>query len=257
MSVSSGERYSFSVSHEMSRTSSCETDMISLNESHFDRDQRLAPDSMKRTWFFRALGILAVLVALALIAGCNSTTSTAAGNGTLAVQITDAPFPTDSVRSVDVFVVRVDARVAESDSATATKGVTDDSASVGGWTTIATPNASVNLLAYQSGATLPLGSRTLAAGSYSGFRLVIDPSKSSLTLKNGAVLTSTSSPNVTFPSASRSGIKIVLSQPVTVTAGQTTTVLIDFMVGSSFVMRGNSISQNGLLFTPVLRGTIK
>ena len=69
MSVSSGERYSFNVSHEMSRTSSGETDMISLNESHFDRDRRLAPDPIKRTWFYRALGLLAVLVALALIAG--------------------------------------------------------------------------------------------------------------------------------------------------------------------------------------------
>lgn len=32
----------------------------------------------------------------------------------------------------------------------------------------------------------------------------------------------------------------------------TTDLLIDFDVGRSFVMRGNSISRNGLLFKPVI-----
>ena len=35
----------------------------------------------------------------------------------------------------------------------------------------------------------------------------------------------------------------------------TTSMLIDFDVGKSFVMRGNSISQNGLLFKPVIHAT--
>lgn len=199
----------------------------------------------------------ALLATGALLAGCSSDTTTEAGRGTLAVQLTDAAFPTDSVRSVDVFVVRIDARLADADSATAARGAPDDSASADGWTTITAPNQSVNLLAYQNGIALPLGSSAIAAGNYQGFRLIIDPTRSSLTLKNGVVMTRTSTPSVTFPSASRSGIKIVLATPVTVTASQTTTLLVDFMVGSSFVMRGNSISQNGLLFTPVLRGTVK
>src|SRR5205085_1940402 len=89
-----------------------------------------------------------------------------------------------------------------------------------------------------------------------GFRLIIDPTKSSVTLKNGQVLSSTSSPSVTFPSASRSGIKIVLSKPVTIVAGTTTSLLIDFNVNNSFVMRGNSIQKNGLLFKPVIQATV-
>jgi Domain of unknown function (DUF4382) len=115
----------------------------------------------------------------------------------------------------------------------------------------------VNLLAYQNGVVLPLGQTSVPAGSYLGFRLVIDPSRSSLTLKNGMMMSGTSTPSVMFPSAARSGIKIVLAQPMNVTASQTTNVLVDFVVGSSFVMRGNSISQNGLLFTPVIRGSLK
>jgi len=34
-------------------------------------------------------------------------------------------------------------------------------------------------------------------------------------------------------------------------------VLIDFMMGNSFVMRGHSIVQNGLSFTPLLRASVK
>lgn len=205
----------------------------------------------------RSAGIAVALASSAFLSACDSHASIAAGNGTLAVQLTDAAFPTDSVKRVDVWVIRVDARQADADSATAARGATDDSASTGGWTTLARPNQSVNLLAYQNGAALPLGSVPMAAGNYRGFRLVIDPSKSSLTLKNGMVLSSTSTPSISFPSAARSGIKIVLTEPVMVTANQTTTVLVDFMVGSSFVMRGNSLAQNGLLFTPVVRGSVK
>jgi hypothetical protein len=206
---------------------------------------------------FHIAGACVVLATGALFAACGNDTSAPAANGTMAIQLTDAPFPTDSVKSVDVFVVRVDGRVAAADSAAAATGAADDSASMGGWTTLASPNQSVNLLAYQNGASLPLGQVSLAAGSYLGFRIVIDPTRSSVTLNNGIVLSGTSTPGIAFPSASRSGIKIVLAQPVVVTANATTTVLVDFMVGSSFVMRGNSITQNGLLFSPVVQASVK
>lgn len=208
------------------------------------------------TSFKRITGIVALATAGVLAAACGNST-TEAGRGTIAVQLTDAAFPTDSVLRVDIYVVRVDARMADTDSAAAARGATDDSASTGGWTTITRPNQIVNLLAYQNGAYLPLGNAGVAAGNYNGFRLVIDPSKSSVTLKNGAVLTSTSTPNVLFPSGARSGIKIAFLSPVPVAANDTATVLVDFMVNDSFVMRGTSISQNGLLFKPVIKGTVR
>ena len=208
--------------------------------------------------YSRAAGAAALLAVAAVVAACSSTTAAkSTGTGTVAVQLTDAPFSTDSVKSVDVFVVRVDGRTAEADSATAAMGARDDSATVGGWTPLATPNVSVNLLAYQNGVSLPLGSANMPAGNYLGFRLVIDPTRSSVTLKNGTVLSGTSTPSVMFPSGSRSGIKIILTQPVTITANQTTTVLVDFMVDSSFVMRGGSMMQNGLMFKPVIHASIK
>ena len=180
------------------------------------------------------------------------------GRGTIAVQLTDAPFPTDSVKSVDIFVVRVEGRVADVDEASADQNVTsEDSSHTDGWKTLATPNASIDLLALQNGVTSALGEAKVDTASYRGFRLIIDPSKSSVTLKDGQTLTSTSSPSVAFPSASRSGIKIDLSAPIQVSAGGKATLVVDFDVGNSFVMRGNSLSKNGLLFKPVIHGSVK
>jgi hypothetical protein len=204
----------------------------------------------------RLAGMVALFAAGTLVAACGTST-TEVGRGTLAVQLTDAPFPTDSVQRVDIYVVRVDARLADADSATAAKGATDDSANTGGWTTITRPNQVVNLLAYQNGTVLPIGNANITAGNYAGFRLVIDPTKSSVTLKNGAVLSGTSTPSILFPSGSRSGIKIAFPAAVHIAANDTTTVLVDFIVANSFVMRGNSISQNGLSFKPVIQGTVR
>lgn len=201
---------------------------------------------------------IAAFVACAVGCSADSHVSTSLqGNGTVIVNLVDAPFPTDSVVSVDVYVVRVDARVSDVDSSTANEDVADDSVAAGGWTTLAAPDAMVNLLALQQGTSWMMGQASLVPGTYRGFRLVIDPSKSSLTLANGQVLTSTSLPGVTFPSAARSGIKVTLAQPVVIGANDTTTMTVDFDVGSSFVMRGNSLTQNGLLFKPVVTATTK
>ena len=207
------------------------------------------------------------------VAACSD--STGAGTGTVSVRLTNAsvgapmsadvvtsdagsPLPAGFVKSVDIFVVRVDGRVEDVDEATADQNVTSEAESErDGWKTLATPNASINLLELQNGVVSTVGEAKIAAASYRGFRLVIDPSKSSVTLKNSQVLTSTSSPSVTFPSASRSGIKIGLSGPVVVGEDGKTTMVVDFDVASSFVMRGNSLAQNGLLFKPVIHATVK
>ena len=199
------------------------------------------------------LGI--ALTSAAALGAC--TDSTGQESGTLRVQLTDAPFASDSVSRVDVFVVRVDTRAESSDSAAAATNVNDASVSSSGWTTVATPNQKIELLALRNGVTAALGTKSLLAGSYQSFRLVIDPSQSSVTLKNGTVLTSTSSPSVSFPSAARSGIKINLDRPIVIVADDTTTALVDFDVARSFVIRGTTIASGGLNFTPVVRGTVQ
>jgi hypothetical protein len=195
-------------------------------------------------------------VALGIAVACSSSDSTSptSGNGSLVVKLTDAPFLTDSLKSVDIFVVRVEGRTSSADDADAESNL--DNAASGGWTVLASPNASFNLLELQNGVTTTLGEKALPEGSYSGFRFIIDPSKSGVTLKNGKTLTGSTSPSVTFPSGSKSGIKVNLDKPVQITGGSTTTLIMDFDVNSSFVQRGNSIEKNGLLFKPVIKASV-
>ena len=192
-----------------------------------------------------------------LAIACSDSTSPARGaTGLLVTRLTDAPFPTDQVKSVDVFVVRVDARQSDVTDADANAALDEPSAASSGWKTVATPNASFDLLSLQNGIAATLGQANLAAGTYNGFRLVIDQSKSSATLKDGTVLTGGTTPGIKFPSAGQSGIKIVLAQPVKIVAGTETDLVVDFNVGQSFVLRGNTIQQNGLLFKPVIQASV-
>ena len=172
------------------------------------------------------------------LAACSDSSGT--GSGLLTVRLTDAPFPFSNVSSVDVFVVRIDARTAEPTDAEAS-----DESIREGWTTVATPNALVNLLDLRNGTTTNLGAATLATGTYNGFRLIIDPSRSSITLKDGT------HPAIQFPSAGHSGIKIKLDEPIELTKDGSVMTL-DFDIGRSFVMRGNS-AANGFNFRPVIR----
>jgi hypothetical protein len=160
--------------------------------------------------------------------------------GLLTVRITDAPFPFSDVAAVQIYVVRVDAR-----RNTPTDAEAEDESNEDGWTTIAAPNASINLLDLAGGKTMNLGAATLATGTYNGFRLIIDPAKSVLTLADGT------HPDIKFPSAGHSGLKVQLDKPIELTEDGSVMTL-DFDVGRSFVMRGNS-AKNGFNFRPVIR----
>jgi hypothetical protein len=195
---------------------------------------------------------LTLAAAFAIVA-CSD--SSGPSTGTLSMRLTDAPFPYEDVARADMWVVRIDAKMDEASDADAANvlvpaGNTDPRH---GWVTLATPNHSVDLLTLQNGTTTNLGEITLPTGTYRGFRLILDTDKSSITLKNGTVLNGSSSPGVKWPSAGQSGIKIKLDQPIGLVSNGTVMV-IDFDLGKSFVLRGNSIGSNGLLFKPVIRG---
>jgi len=180
----------------------------------------------------------ALVIGTFALAACSDSSGT--GTGMLTVRLTDAPFPFSDVARVDVFVVRVDARTAATTDAQAA-----DAANHDGWTTVATPNASINLLDLGSGKTMNLGATTLATGNYNGFRLILDTDQSSITLTNG------DKPPIFFPSAAQTGIKINLDQPIQLTENGSVMTL-DFDIGRSFVMRGNT-AANGFNFKPVIR----
>jgi hypothetical protein len=181
--------------------------------------------------------LAAFVIGTFALAACSDTSGT--GTGLLTVRLTDAPFPFSSVARVDVFVVRVDAR-----TTAATDAATADETNHDGWTTVATPNALINLLDLGSGKTVNLGATTLGTGNYNAFRLILDTQQSSITL------TDNTKPSIFFPSAGRTGIKVNLDQPIQLTQNGSVMTL-DFDIGRSFVMRGNSAS-NGFNFKPVI-----
>lgn len=196
-------------------------------------------------------GALALVALAGALAGCADVMSQPQ-SGRLVVHLTDAPFPFDSVSSVDVFVVRVDARRDDATEADAAAVGDEAQAESNGWITLTEPMQTLDLLSLRGGTLAMIGEAELAAGSYRALRIVIDPSQSSLTLRNGTVLDG--GHGVAFPSGSRSGIKVQLAHPVQIEKNQTSSVVIDFDVGKSFVMRGSSIAANGLLFKPVIKG---
>jgi len=224
---------------------------------------------------FRSTRFAAIAFSTAMVFGVAACSdSTGAGTGTIGVRLTnesvaafaasdsetaiaESPLPPNSVKSVDIFVVRIDAKAQESTDAEAAEETEEAESEKGGWVTVAEPNAAFDLMKLADGTNTFLGDAKVAAGSYRGFRLIIDPAKSSVTLNDDAntVIGGESIVGLKFPSADKTGIKINLSGGgVDVKDGETSTLVVKFDVSKSFVVRGGSIEQNGLLFKPVIRG---
>src|SRR2546426_812832 len=121
-----------------------------------------------------ALRLLAA--ALLVGAGCykDDTTSPQSGKPRARVLLTDAPFPYDSVASVNLYV----ASIAASGDVDTTGG--------GQWVRAATPARAFDLLTLQRGATAFLGEAELDARQYRAIRMVIDADRSSIVYNNGA-----------------------------------------------------------------------
>ena len=218
------------------------------------------------------------LSATALFSAAACSDSTGAGTGTMGVRLTnqsvsasvaasvasdivgteaDSPLSADAVKSVDIFVVRIDAKRQEPSDDDAAEATEESESQKDGWVTVAEPNASFDLMKLADGTNTFLGDAKVAAGSYNGFRLIIDPAKSSVTLNdaNKTVIGGESIVGLKLPSAAKTGIKIKLSGgAVDVKEGATSTLVVKFDVSKSFVMRGATIDQNGLLFKPVIHG---
>jgi len=177
-------------------------------------------------------------VAAAVLAGCYqddaSVTAPQAVRPQITVRLTDAPFPYDSLYSVNIYVVRIEA---EADTA--------DTSGGGQWTVITEPRKTFDLLALQQGATAILGQGQMAAGQYRAVRMTIDTSLSSITWNDAAQ----------HPAPVNwhgwSTILAFVEYPVNVPT-QGADIVLDFDVGRSFVFNFYS-SNNEFDFTPHLR----
>ncbi|MGH2830170.1 MAG: DUF4382 domain-containing protein, partial [Actinomycetota bacterium] len=155
------------------------------------------------------------------------------------VFLTDAPFPYDSVSSVNVYVTRVEA--SPRDTAPA-----DRAAGRVTWIEIAAPNKSFDLLTLQQGATAFVGEGAIDAGQYIEVRMTIDVDSSSIKYLDG------SDAVVHWPSPGQGQIFVYAGVEEQLAVSATgAEIVLDFDVGRSFLY--NLFGVKEFHSQPVLR----
>jgi len=152
------------------------------------------------------------------------------------VLITDAPFPFDTVQSVNVYIVRV---------AVSTQPDTGDSPNDLNWVTVTEPRRQVNLLALQRGDTALLGAGEIPAGQYKAVRLILNTD-----LSEGIRYTDGQSALVHWNGTGEQAIHAFVEAAVDVPA-EGADIVIDFDVGRSF--HYNDLGDGGFNFFPWIR----
>src|SRR5437660_7960792 len=170
--------------------------------------------------------LLTALAAVALSwAGCYqddaSVTALQAVRPQITVRLTDAPFPYDSLHSVNIYVARIEANTAQ------------DTSGGGQWALITEPRKTFDLLALQQGTTALLGEGEMPAGQYHAVRMTIDTSQSSITWNDAAQTPA----HVNW--YGRSSIYASVEYPVDVPT-EGADIVLDFDVGRSFLYNFSS-----------------
>jgi len=176
-------------------------------------------------------------VALLTVHGCYRDDSSGPPHGKplARVLLTDAPFPYDSVASVNVYVVRIEAST----------GL--DTSGGGQWVLITEPQKAFNLLDLQQGTTAFVGAGELPAGQYHAIRMTIDTSLSSIVWNNG----STAPVNwQNYSGSNEEPLYALVEYPVTVPTDGAD-IVIDFDIGRSFLY--NFLGTNEFILAPQLR----
>ena len=166
---------------------------------------------------------LLVLIAALIATGCYQDEAVYAPQGAqllARVFLTDAPFPYDSVASVNIHIVRIEANAQP------------DTSGGGEWVSIAEPDRSFDLLALRQGTTALLGEAQLSGRLYRAVRMVIDADRSSVVWGNG----SPASVAWPWPGSGRITMYALVAEPLFLVADQSTfEIVIDFDVGRSFL----------------------
>ena len=186
-----------------------------------------------------ALALLAIItISVACYQDDTSTTApnSAGGRKPLAkVLITDAPFPFDTVQSVDVYIISI---------AVSTDPDTGSNANNMNWTTVTAPHRQINLLQLQQGDTALLGSGELTSGQYRAVRLTIDGDSSAIRYKDGTQAV------VHWGGSGQQSIHAFVEAAVNVPSDGVD-IVIDFDVGRSF--HYNDLGDGAFNFFPWIR----
>ncbi|HKW39664.1 MAG TPA: DUF4382 domain-containing protein [Gemmatimonadales bacterium] len=150
----------------------------------------------------------------------------------ITVRLTDAPFPYDSLHSVSIYVVRIEA------------SANQDTSGSGPWVLITEPRKAFDLLALQQGTTALLGQGEMPAGQYHAVRMTIDTTQSSINWNDAAQTPA----HVNWHGWST--IYAFVEYPVDV-ATTGADIVLDFDIGRSFLF--NYSGDYAFDFTPNLR----
>lgn len=185
----------------------------------------------------RWIGLVAVLALVAAGGACSDGSGPPEGMSRARVLLTDAPFPFDAVKRVDVYVVSVAA------------ATTADTSGGAEWVTIAEPRARFDLLALQGGQATLIGEGDLPAAQYAAVRLVIDVDSSSVTLADGTPAV------VNWQGSGEKTLHALVEQPLALfVPGTEMEVVLDFDVGRSFIPQyGFALNDLQFLFIPWIR----
>jgi hypothetical protein len=166
--------------------------------------------------------------------------------GSSRVLLTDDPFPYSRVARVDLYVVSISGSVNADTSATAG----------GDFVTLAAPSRLINVLALQNGITDELGTVALVHGAITAIRLVIDTDSSSITLKDGRVLTGASTPGIHWQSSAGRPVLNALLDGQIMVHDTGAVIVVDYDVGKAFISPQEvdpASTDSGFIFSPVLR----
>jgi len=143
--------------------------------------------------------------------------------------LTDSPFPYDLLARVDIYVEEVAVSV------TADTGTIQDSTGAEFVTAVA-PHRRINVLDLQHGAVDTLRGTKLPPLDYQSLKLVINADSSSITLKDGQVLTRASSPGINWQLLEdRSLVTMWALVPAPLSVADTGgTIVVDLDVGRNF-----------------------
>ncbi|SRR6266511_394956 len=169
----------------------------------------------------RRLAMPVLAAALLVGGGCYQDDPGSIGPGTAKpiakVLLTDAPFPYDSVTSVNLHVVRIEAS-------------TQMDTTGGDWVIFAEPRQTFDLLQLQQGATAFLGEREIPAGQYHAIRMTIDTSLSSIRSPAGQIPVNWNN----YSGSNEMPLYASVDYPVNVSSAGAE-IVIDFDLGRSFL----------------------
>lgn len=136
------------------------------------------------------------------------------------VLLTDAPFPYDSVTSVNLHIVRIEA------------STQIDTTGGGDWVVIARPGQTFDLLQLQQGTTAILGQGEIPAGEYHAVRMTIDTGLSSIRGPGGEIPVNWNN----YSGSNEMPLYAAVDYPVNVSSDGAE-IVIDFDLGRSFQWR--------------------